>query len=448
MRRRGWMVIVLLAAFAGAAGWYTWRRYTAPIPPQIAHEELDPEVAEAIETARRKIYADPYSAQSWGELGNLLRAAQLFTEAVACFAQAERLDPKNPRWPYLQGEALHVSDNHAALAPLQRAVALADAFPRGAWERGVIAPFLRLAEVHLALGNNAEAEKQLQRALELEPDDPTVHYYLGLLALARDDLPDSLAHLKHCEHSPFTQRRACIQLAALYRRMGRIEEADTYSRKADALPRDSNWVDPFLTEVLAVGRPARFQEIDHLEKRGDYRTAVERLTALIQEKPEYRAYVALGIGLYKLGDLDRAEQALRTAITLAPETFAAARELSRVLYLRADRDARTHPERARATFEEAVAWARQALAQRPDHAMSYVILGMALRRLGQRQQALDAFRKAVECNPNLVDAHFYLGETLIEAGQFTEARTSLERVRELSPNDPRLQAALAKWKTH
>jgi tetratricopeptide (TPR) repeat protein len=441
MGRRGWIVIVLLAALAGAGGWYAWRRYTAPVPPEIAREGIDPELAQAIEKARRQIQADPYSVQGWGDLGKLLRASRLYPEAVACFAQAERLDPKNPRWPYMQGEALRLSDNNAALPPLQRAAARSG-------NADTIAPFLRLAEVHLALGHNEEAEKALRRALEIDPDDPMIHYDLGLLALANDDLSASLAHLKRCEHSPITQRKACIQLAALYRRMGQTLEADNYGQKAETLPPDRSWIDPFLADVQAVGRPARYEEINRLEKRGDYQTAVEQLADLIQEQPEYHLYLALGNDLLKLGDLDRAEQALRSAIALDPEKLAAKYALSRVLWSRADKDERSDPARAQAEFEQAVACARQALAGRPDHALSYGVLGMSLRRLGQRQEALAAFRKAVECDPNLAEAHLYLGETLAEAGQLAEARKSLERAQELNPNDSRPQAALAKLKTH
>jgi tetratricopeptide (TPR) repeat protein len=441
MGRRGWIVIILLAVFAGAAGWYGWRRYTAPQPPEVACDGIDPELTEAIETARRKIQADPYSVQGWGGLGKLLRAAQLYPEAVACFAQAEKLDPTNPRWPYLQGEALRFNDNSAALPPLQRAAALAG-------NADSVAPFLRLAEACLALGQNDEAEKQLRHALEIEPDDPVVHYDLGLLALARDDLSGSLDHLKRCEHSPITQRRACIQLAAVYRRMGRTQEADNYSRKADTLSPDRKWIDPFLSDVLAAGRPGRLEEIGNLEKRGDYRMAAEQLNLLIQEKPEYRLYVSLGSDLYKLGDLNGAEQALRSAIALDSEKFAANHELSRVLWTQADKEERTNPKQARAKYEEAAACARRALASRPNHPMSYVVLGMSLRRLGKRQEALDAFRMAAQCNPNLFDAHLYLGETLAEAGQVVEARASLERARELSPDNPRPRAALAKLKAH
>jgi tetratricopeptide (TPR) repeat protein len=439
MSGRRWIIIVLLVTLVGAVGWYAWRRGTAPTPPLIACAGFDPELAEAIEMARQKIHANPYSAQAWGDLGKLLRAAQLLADAVACFAQAEQLDPKDPCWPYLQGEALRLSSANAALPPLQRAVALAGS-------TDTLAPFLRLAEVLLALGRNDEAEKPLRRALEIEPDNPTVHYNLGLLALAREDLPGSLMHLERCEHSPFTRRKACIQMAALYRRMGRLEEADRYSRKADTLPRDSNWPDPFLSQVLAVGRPARFQQIYYLELRGDYLTAVEQLSALIQEGPDYRAYVSLGEDLGKLGDWDGAEQALRAAIALAPEKFKAHQELSRLLWMRADKDEHTNRSRAQATFEEAAACARRAIARRPEAAMAHLLLGMSLRRLGRQQEALDAFRTAVACGPHLAETHLYLGETLSDVGQFAEARRVLERAEKLKPDDPRLRAALLRLK--
>jgi tetratricopeptide (TPR) repeat protein len=434
-------LIVLLAGLGGSAalGWYAWRRFEAPVPPKITAEELDPELAEAIKKARQKIHADPYTASHWGDLGKLLRASQLLPEAAACFAQAEKLDTQNPQWPYLQGEALRMFDVDAALAPLERAASRTDT-------ADTIAPSLRLAEVLLTLGRNDEAESHLRRALAAEPDNPAVHYNLGVLALERGDLAASLTHLQRGEHSPVTQRKACIQLAAVYRRTGKTEQADQYSRKADMLPLDSNWLDPFLADVTAVGRPAQFQQIHQLQGRGEHRAAAEQLTTLIQEQPDYRAYAALGDSLEKLGDFDRAEQAIRAAIALAPEKFKAYHQLSRLLWTRASKDARTDSRRAQAEFEEAAACARKAIARQSGHAMSHVVLGLALRQLGKQEEALQSLRTAVELGPNLTDAHYYLGETLADAGKYDESRISLRRAAELSPQDPRPQTALAKFK--
>jgi tetratricopeptide (TPR) repeat protein len=441
MRRRFLIATLVLAVVGGTAalGWYGWRWYNAPPPPEIATADLDPELTAAIESARQRIRQHPYSAPCWGDLGKLLRAALLVSEAAGCYAQAERLDPGNPRWPYLQGEALRLSDSRAALAPLERAAALA-----GDRE---IAPHLRLAEVLLALGRDDEAEQHLRRAQDIDPDDPTVQYNLGVLALARDSTDSALTHLKRSEHSLFTQRKTCIQLAAAYRRLGRDREADKYSRKADQLESDHIWLDPFVPEAEAVGRPARLKQVQQLEMQKDFRAAAEHLTLLVQERPDYSAYVALGNDLAKLGDFDRAEQALRSAIALAPDGFKAHYELSRLFWVRADRDRGKDAERARQEFGESVVSARRALACRPDYGMAHVVLGMSLRGLGKRDEAREAFRTAITCSPDLADAHLYLGEMLAEEGRTAEARASLERAVQLArPEDARAREALAKLK--
>src|SRR5690242_3989325 len=102
MSRRVMIGVVILAGLGAAAGagWHLWRKAHAPAPPEVSHEGVDAELAEAIESARQQVRQDPYSARTWGDLGNLLRAAQIVPQAAACFTEAERLDPKNPRWPY------------------------------------------------------------------------------------------------------------------------------------------------------------------------------------------------------------------------------------------------------------------------------------------------------------------------------------------------------------
>lgn len=442
MSRRWLLALVFVAGLAAAAGlgWYGWRRYTAPVPPEIARDQLDPDLLESIETARKKIQRDPYSASHWGDLGRLLRAALLLPEATACFAQAERLDPKNPRWPYLQGESLAKSDAKAALPHLERAAQLSV-------NGDTVAPHLRLAEALLALGRAEEAESHLRRALQIEPDNPSVHYNLGLAALARGDLPAALEQLRKGEHSPFTQRRACIQLAAVYRRMGDLRQADQYSRKADELPNDANWIDPFLGEALDVGRAARFRQAEQMELRGDHRAAIELAQALIQEHPDYRSYILLAMNFGKLGQLADSEKALRAAIALEPDSFRAYKELSRLLCARGESLRATNPNRARADFEAGAEAARQALARRPNQATSHVTLGLCLRGLGKRKEALAAFRAAVDCGPDVAVAHLHLGEELADAGQIAEARTELERAAQLSPpDDDRARSALEKLK--
>jgi tetratricopeptide (TPR) repeat protein len=442
--RRVFRVVLLLCGLLIAGlGWWGWRWVTAPAPPEVPLAEADPALAAAIEAARRKVRQQPFSADAWGQLGKLLRAAEDYGEqAGVCFAQAERLDPANPRWPYLRGEGLVTRDPDAALPHLRRAVELC-----AHRDTDNLAPRLRLAEVLLAKGQCEEAETALHSALQSNPDEPSLYLDLGLAAFARDDLEASRAHLLRCQESPFTRQRGCAQLAAVCQRLGDEAAAADFSRRAAALPRDAHWIDPYLAECLqlAVGKSSRFRAIEELETQGHFPEAVRQLRTLVAESADYRAYVALGKDLGQLGDYQGAEEALQTAAWLAPEKTQAYYYLARLSWGQAEQRRRqdSDPARALAGFRAAADYARQALTRKPDHAMAHMILGLSLKYLGQRVEALASLRTAVTCGPDLAYPHLYLGEMLAEDGQEVEARTHLEQAVRLAPaDDPQPRAAL------
>ncbi len=444
--RRRLRLLVGAALFASTVlavglGWYGWRWYTAPVPPEMPRTQVDPALAEAIEAARRKVQQEPYSAAAWGELGKLFRDSSLVEQAAICFAQAERLDSSDPRWPYLQGEGLQSREPDAALPALQRAVELCERA-----DANNIAPRLRLAEILLAKGEYAKAETQLQRAQEIEPDNPTVHLDLGLVAYARDDLQMSRRHLLRCQHSPFTQQRACAQLAAVLQRLGDGKAAAEFSLRARSLPRDLPWPDPFraLSLQALVGKPARFEYLDHLAAEKRHAEAVLLLREMERTGPDYRVYVGLGKNLAELGQFQEALQALHKAIDLTPDNVLAYYYRSKVYWAQGEQQWRQGRDRAQAPelFRAAAADARQALARKPDFALAQMMLGLSLKYLGEHAKALAALRRAVQCAPDLPDPAFHLGETLAEDGEIAEARLHLEQAFRLAPDDPRPRAAL------
>jgi tetratricopeptide (TPR) repeat protein len=385
----------------------------------------------------------PARGPARGQLGQLLRAAEEYGEqAGVCFAQAERLDPDNPRWPYLQGEILGQRDPDAALPYLRRAVDLGDR-----QDAENLALRLRLAELLLAKGEDEEAEANLQRALERNPDDPSLHLERGLAAFARDDLAASRDHLLRCQDSPFTRQRACSQLAAVCQRLGDEDAAADFSRRAATLPRDAHWIDPYLAECLqlAVGKPSRFRKAEQLEAQGRLQEAVAQLRALLAESADYRAYVALGKDLGQLGDSRGAEEAFQAATWLAPEKTQAYYYLARLAWGQAEQHWRQDSDhtQALAQFRTAADHARRALVCKPDHAMAHMILGLSLKYLDRRDEALASLRSAVACGPDLAYPHLYLGEMLAEDGQEAEGRHHLEQAVRLAPaDDPQPRAAL------
>jgi predicted O-linked N-acetylglucosamine transferase (SPINDLY family) len=83
------------------------------------------------------------------------------------------------------------------------------------------------------------------------------------------------------------------------------------------------------------------------------------------------------------------------------------------------------------------------LALRPNAPALQFHYGLALRAVGGREDAAaDAFRKAIEFQPQYADAHLQLGNALKKLGRFGEAEASLRRAAELSPTDA---AAWLNW---
>ncbi len=399
MQRRVLRAVLLAGGLALviAPGWYGWRWYRAPVPPTLDLEGTDPALAEALETACAGVRRSPYAADTWGRLGALLRACDRWPTASVCFLQAARLAPGEPRWPYLAGESLlRTGDADAALPPLRAAVASADASGDGGlWPR------LRLAEALMLLGRDAEAEEPLHRCLEQEPDHPSIHLGLGLIADHRGNLETARRHLQRCAHSPFTRQHACACLAAVCQRLGDRTAASQYARSAAAFPQDQHWHDPWVMECLqqAVGRAARGRYLEQLEAQGRYTEAVAELRTLATLHSDPQALVALGRNLAQLGELAHAEEMLREALRLAPDSVQANYVLSKVLWATAEQRAREAKDDSRvaALYREAAACAHRAVAGKPDHGLAHLLLGRCELRLGRRDDARASLREAVAC---------------------------------------------------
>jgi cytochrome c-type biogenesis protein CcmH/NrfG len=434
--RRALIVAFLLLAIALAAylAWKRWRAERMPPPPSAELDGLDPTLRQAILAARERVVQQPRSAEAWGHLGKLLRGPDFNSQASFCFAQAEKLEPNKIIWTYLRGEAFILQDPETAVVHLSRAAELADRV-----EPDNITARLRLAETLLTLGRFDEADSQLHRALEIDPDNINVRFNLGLLAIARANLEEGRQLLLRCQYSEFTRQKACLRLAAVCERLGRAEDAARFQQKARELPKDFNWPDPYIMDYrqAAVGSQARLQYVDRLESQGKFGDAVEILQAVLADGPDYRAYVGLGKNLAQLGKFEEAEQAFDEAIKLAPENAKAHYYLGRLHLARGELLEKQHADKIQIEkeYQAAADSARKALARKPDDSMTHVALGLALVHLGKKPDAFDAFTQAVACNPEQPEPHFHLAEALLEKGERDKARTHLEQVIQLAKPD-------------
>jgi len=69
--------------------------------------------------------------------------------------------------------------------------------------------------------------------------------------------------------------------------------------------------------------------------------------------------------------------------------------------------------------------------------------GVSLAQADKIEEALDAFRKAVELKPDLAEAHINLGLLLYRQGKADEAEKALLKALELKPEEPKTKEALA-----
>ncbi len=166
-------------------------------------------------------------------------------------------------------------------------------------------------------------------------------------------------------------------------------------------------------------------------RRGDAAAALECFEQVCRAAPHRDdARHLLGVAALKQGDVDRALRCIEQALLLCnakPEYFVS---YGRVL-LRRDR-----PRDALKMFTRATVIA-------PDLAEAWEQLGIVELRLhGPTERADQALRRALQLDPNPLDALYHMAECLSRRKRFDAALRPLERLNVLRPRDPRVLGRL------
>ena len=409
-----------------AGAWYAWSRAAAPPPPALDLSGADPVVAEAVEAAREAVLRAPRSARAWGRLGMVLRAHHFMDEGNLCFTQAERLDPRDPRWPYLRALSMLRGDTEAALPLLRRAADLAEAAD------GEPAPRLRLAQVHLERGEFDEAAEQARQVVAAHPASGRAYYLLGQLAWQRGDAGAALEHLRQSAALSPRARATHLLLADIHRGRGDAGAAENEERFLAGLAGGEPWPDPYAQEAerLRVDAAAAVEDALQLLAGGRGGEAVRALASAARQHPHSASVRhALGGVLLQLGDLPAAEAELREAARLGPDDAEVHHDLGVARHGLRDYGA------AADSF-------RRALALKPGHYSAHYNLGLCLWRQGDKPGALRELRASVRYKPDFAEGHRTLGEYLAEGGQGAEAVPHLEHAVRLAPADAKARKLL------
>ncbi len=390
--------------------------------PVIELTGLDPVVAREIQSALTEVRASPRSGAAWGRLGATLIHYEFPAETQLAFTEAERLDPRNPRWPHLHGLALSTTDIVSATELFRRAMELTGASPD--------APRLHLA---LALAERAhitEAGDQFQTLLRQTPNHPVAALGLARLQVAAGRFAEATNLLHQTPGSVHTRRATHTLLATAEKALGNPISAAAAARTAATLPADTPWPDPWWTEALAhrVGRKALLEGVSTLLDRGDPAGALELLRrAPGSDSADTEARYLAGWALNQLGRFDEAEGELRLHVNLAPDSVKGRAQLAVALL------SQKRPADALPVLEAAVAL-------KPTWRELRSNLGFALVQLGRNADALTQYREALALDPNFLPTYFALAELLSRSGNRDESLQILRDAAALAPDDPQVRA--------
>ncbi len=231
--------------------------------------------------------------------------------------------------------------------------------------------------------------------------------------------------LERFAHLPLGFGRAQVVIGNWHLRQGNRDEARVWFAKA--LEEDpANNTAHSLTGVI-LAQEGRFNEAV---------VSFRRAVSLRPDKPEYREDLIRALST--LGAYAEALPHLAFLCERDPMDVDSWLNYSNVL----DRGAL--PDSARSVLLQGVASFRRHLDAHPDDPDAHVSIGRLMLRLGDKEQALVFFQKALAVRPNSEPALFYASGLLAEMGQVDPARQLVERLLRLNPDHRRGQQLRAR----
>jgi tetratricopeptide (TPR) repeat protein len=364
-------------------------------------------------TASRSELADAH-----GDFGRLLLAARLGRAAAICFEHAERLTPRDRRWPYYLGHAfLLLADRPQALLAFERAIALAPTD---------LATLVWLAETQLDDGRPADAERTFRTAASLHPRSAAARFGAGRAALARQAHAEAVALLE--EALAIDSRASAIRypLAMAYRALGDRVKAEAHLKQ-----RGESW--PALPDPLMDQQADLLESVTIYERRGvdalaagDWSAAAAAFRKGLELEPDDPALGdRLGNALYAAGDVEAAVETLEAVVRRSPHFTKANVSLGTIFTLRG-------------RYADAIQRFSAALTSDPSSVEVRLGLAEALRVSGQPDASLPHYQRAIQLDPAIPGGWVGGAMALISLRRYPQAREWLADGRRVHPDEPKL----------
>jgi len=276
-------------------------------------------------------------------------------------------------------------------------------------------------------GQHDQAVRELELLLAQDPLHAAARLEMARVHLFHNALPEAAASLAACVTNGYTARPALLLLAQVRQRQGKTEDAAAMAKQAQNMPRQFDWPDPFLREVLRMraDRVKLQDRINGLLKATRLKEAEAGLGQLLTAYPQDTdGLLLLGRLRFQQRRCPEAEAALRAHLNASPQSLNGLVQLALALLCQ---------ER----WADGSAVLRQALAIKPDFGQAHYNLGYALSRAGDSEGAIGAFTDALRCNPGDIPTLAALADECFRANRAGEGEGYLERALQLDPDHPK-----------
>ena len=301
----------------------------------------------------------------------------------------------------------------------------------------------RAAVRHHREGRYQSAREAYCCALEIDPEHADAWFMLGSLLLQLSSTDDAIACLERAVVLRPRHSGQLNNLGLAYRSCGRLADAELSVKMSIELDPDNiETLNSLGVIQLESSRPdeaaTTFRRVLHsspghglaltnlgnaLQKMGRHRDALHcHERALANNRRSVILLTNLASAQHAMGDLTLARDVLREAVTQDPNSEDAAVAFGRVHF-----DLRNYA-RAREVLE--------AVTARPGgSAGGEYYLARTLDALGEYDEALRRFRRAVKLRPDYSHALVYLGFNLLRRGQASPAMECLRKAVSSAPDD-------------
>lgn len=275
--------------------------------------------------------------------------------------------------------------------------------------------FLRVLGVALTRQHHfAEAEKHLTHVTRLVPDYAPAHENLAEAQMLQGKIPEAVKSLQTAlKHNP-QSHSAAMKLGELLNLTGKGAEADEVFQNAIAADPEREKLVKAM-ELVQEGKVAEAEALyktilranpDHVDalrlmgvlaiKKENHSDGEAYFRRAVELAPDFwTAWINLGVSLNEQQKFDKAEQAYLTALKLRPGNVHTLEKLGSNCM----NDGR---------MEDAVSWLEKSLEEDPKHFPSLLVMGHALKTIGDQDEAIKAYRRCADSKPDFGEVYWSL----------------------------------------